>query len=68
LIWVFDMTIEEAIIVQKVIKRSLKEIDTDQTYKEALMPLMEKSCDVAIFALNKLKRSEITDDPHLFRF
>ena len=50
------MSIDEAIELQKALQVGLKETGKDSPYRDALIPLMKKSCDIAISALEAQKK------------
>jgi len=50
------MTNKEAIKMQEAIKAGLKETGKDHPYRDALIPLMKESCDMAIKALELEQR------------
>lgn len=59
------MTYREAIKMQEAIKAGLKETGKDHPYRDALIPLMKESCDMAIKALETRDRQAIIAGSYL---
>jgi len=58
------MTQKEAIKMQEAIKAGLKETGKDHPYRDALIPLMKESCDMAIKALEQPETHEKRTETH----